>query len=70
MIEQEDNIANAVIEIEGVEYLIDEVAANKIARGEETIPLIRLVDNEIRTISLENISKIIREGGIVDHVGV
>lgn len=70
MTEQEDNLANAVIEIEEVEYLIDEIAANKITRGEETIPLIRLVDNEIRTISLENILKIIREGGIIDHIGV
>lgn len=68
MNKHENDLVNAVIEIDGVDYFIDEETANKILRKENVIPLRRLIDQEIRTISLESILKIIQEGGITDHL--
>lgn len=68
MIKRGNNLINAVIEIDDVEYLIDETTADKIIRKEEIIPLIRLIDNKMRTVSSEDILKIVQEKGITDHL--
>lgn len=65
---QENNLTNAVIEIDEVEYLITEESADKINKGAETISLKRLIDYEERLISLKTLLKIIKQGGIIDRL--
>ena len=65
---QKNNLLYAVVEIDEVEYFINQKTANSILNKEKIIRLTRIIDGEIRTISLEGLLKIIKNGGIVDHL--
>lgn len=59
---------DTVIEIDEVEYLIDEFAAKMIEKDEEEIVLVRLFDHTPLILSSKQIKEIIDKDGIIDHV--
>ena len=59
---------DAVVEIEEVEYLLDDNAATSIARGDKKIALIQLFDRRSYLFDIEIVVKAIEAGGIVDYL--
>jgi hypothetical protein len=62
------SLNKAVIEINEVEYLIDELADRMIEKDEQEIALMRLFDSAIFVFSAKEIKKNIERGGIVDYL--
>ena len=62
------NLIQAVIDIDDVEYLIDENAAILIERGETDIGILRLVDKAIVIFPRQQILSSIEEKGIIDRL--
>jgi hypothetical protein len=62
------NLIKAVIEIDDVEYLIDEFAAKMVEKNSQEVVLIRLFDKEILVLSAKEIKDIIKERGVVDFL--
>ncbi len=65
---KKDNLLNAVIEIDEVEYLINEKAAEEITAGEKNIILKRLVDSKERSFPIDIINHSIEKNGIIDRL--
>jgi hypothetical protein len=64
-----NNLINAVIELEeGVEYLLDEKAAEDIYNDSPLISVRRLIDGFISVVPLEIVKKAIKDPGIIDHI--
>lgn len=63
-----NNLENAVIEIDEVEYFITKESLKQIKAKKEMIELIRLIDHEKRLFSFKLINEIVKTGGIVDHI--
>ena len=63
-----NNLENAVIEIDEVEFFITKEALEQIKVKSELIVLRRLIDHENRLFPLKLINKIIKKEGIVDHL--
>ncbi len=69
MKKKNNNLLNAVIEIEEVEYLIDRDANDSIRNDTKDISLVRLIDGEKRIFSRDIILKSIAKSGIIDRLG-
>lgn len=63
-----NNLVKATIELDGTEYVIDELAARLIEKGETDIALTRLFDHVVTVFSLKEIKGSIKQKGIVDHL--
>lgn len=64
-----NNLVNAVIEIEdGVEYLINEKAAEDIYNNVPYITVTRLVDGFVSVVPLMTIQEVIKNSGVIDHL--
>jgi len=60
--------AGHIIEIDGVEFLIDVQAAEAIERKDDIIALTRLFDNEKVVVARSAIEKSAEEHGIIDKL--
>jgi hypothetical protein len=63
-----NNLAKAVIELNGTEYVIDELAATMIEKGMDDIALTRLLDHVVTVFTLKEIQDSIDTKGIIDHL--
>ncbi len=63
-----NNLENAVIEIQEVEYLITKEASEQIKMKKETIDLRRLIDHKNISFSLILINEAIKKDGIIDNL--
>jgi hypothetical protein len=62
------DLANVVIEIDEVEYFIDEDSSKLIAKGEKNIVIIRLIDGVAAVFSQKKIKDAIEKNGIADYM--
>jgi hypothetical protein len=65
---RKETLNKAVISIDGVEYLIDELASRMIDKNAEEVVLTRLYDKNILVLSAEEINEIINKNGIEDYL--
>jgi hypothetical protein len=63
-----NNLAKAVIELNGTEYVIDELAATMIEKGMDDIALTRLLDHVVTVFTLKEIQDSIDTKGIIDRL--
>ena len=59
---------NAIIEINGLEYLIDKNALESIKSEDKTVLLKRIVDHNYDLISYKEVERNIRSNGIIDYL--
>lgn len=65
---EKKTLNKAIIEIDEVEYLIDENASKLIKMKTEDIALIRMIDRKIFVFSLKEIQAVIKKDGIIDYL--
>ncbi len=61
-------LLNAIIEINGLEYLIDKNALESIKSEDKTVLLKRIVDHNYDLISYKEVERNIRSNGIIDYL--
>ena len=57
-----------VVEIEDVEYLLDDESVSCIEQNKKNIPLVELYDHQSYLFDIEVILRVLREGGVVDYL--
>lgn len=57
-----------VIEIDDVEYVLNDKGVSFIERGHKIISLIQLYDGQVYLFDIETVLKAIEKGGIIDYL--
>jgi len=65
---KKENLKNAVIEINEVEYLINEKSINALEDGKKLVPIKRLIDGKEEIVSIDTLNEAIQKNGIIDHL--